>query len=441
MILKALFGNGKDQSPPPQHQQQAPPFIFSPDHEIFQFSENVTAQDLIDSSNENSPLFKLVSWFKDHPGTAEFVSFRNFIPENIPNFSTIRQISIKEQILLGIDLIIRQERVISDPIPQNTHSIEHPFPNLIGIKECNLLWRQIQINNMAIESINQKINVIINKSLKHYKLITSSIISLLTSVDAFPANYIPIINYKGIDINNEMLISKDPQGRVYEQLILSYEQKNKDHYKSMNKIEDRLEMIENLNPQPAIFYKILENLMPYYNETGRYLEGDVNINPFLDFLNHPKCDALASFQNYKSKCQEKTLSNFVESLILIFEVTNPQMKSLLASVCSYALVPIHIPMLDHDGNLAEKYIDFSFQFFIETDPIKFLNLMHEKSKEESGDNQLGQLMQKTIEGFSGFAKNWIDVFRYVVYFTIPEYLPDHLQEVRNEMEKFIQLYN
>ena len=440
MILKALFGNGKDQAPSPQQQQQAPPFVFSPDHEIFQFAENVTAQQLIDTSTENSPLFKLVSWFKDHPGTAEFVTFRNFI-EQVPNFHEIKKISIKEQILRGIDLIIRQEKVISDSAPQNPQTIEHPFPNLIGIKECNLLWRKIRLNNLIIDSINQKINVIINKSLKKYKIIASSIVSLLTSVDAFPDNYIPIVNYKGIDINNEMIISKDPQGQVYQTLILSYEQKNKDCYKSMNKIEDYYQMIENFNPQPTQFYKIVEKYLPYYNETGRFLEGDIDVNPFLDFLNHPRCDALASFQNYKSKCQEKTFSNFIDSLFLIFEIDNAKMKTLLVALCSYAVAPMHIPYLDHDGNLLEKNINYAFQFFIETDPLRFLNLIYENSKFELSDNQIGQVVQKIIEGFSGFAKNWTDIFRYVVYFSVPEFMPEHLQQVRDELDKCIQLYH
>lgn len=439
MILKALFGNSKDQIPSNQ-QQQEPPFVFSPDHEIFQFAEIVTAQDLIDNSTENSPLFKLVLWFKEHPGTAEFVTFRNFVSENIPNFNEIKRISIKDQILIGIDLIIRQEKVISDSAPQNPQTIEHPFPNLIGIKECNLLWRKIQLNNIAIDAINKKVSIIANQSLKQYKIKTSSIVSLLTSVDAFPANYIPIINYKGIDLSNEMIINLDPHGRVFQQQILLFEQSNKEHYKNMNKIEDKYAMIENFNPQPAVFYKILEYYLPFYNETCGLLEGDVDVNPFLDFLNHPRCDAIASFQNYKSKCQEKTFLNFVESLFLIFEIPQTKMRPLLVALCSYAIAPMHIPMLDHDGNLNEKNIDYSFQFFIETDPLKFLNMMYERSKSEDAENPLGQVIQKTIEGFSGFAKNWIDIFRYVVYFSIPEFLPEHLKHVRNEMDKCIQLY-
>ena len=43
MILKALFGNNKDQASP-QQQQQAPPFVFSPDNEFFLFGELVTAE-------------------------------------------------------------------------------------------------------------------------------------------------------------------------------------------------------------------------------------------------------------------------------------------------------------------------------------------------------------------------------------------------------------
>ncbi|KAK8882070.1 hypothetical protein M9Y10_044710 [Tritrichomonas musculus] len=440
MILKALFGNNKDQASP-QQQQQAPPFVFSPDNEIFQFGELVTAESLIENSTENSPLLKLILWFKEHPGTAEFVSFRNFMQENIPNFSEIKRVSIKEQILKGIDLIIRQEKVISDPTHKQHQSIERPFPNLIGIKESNLLWRKIQLNDIIIDVINQKLNLIINKSLKAYKIKASSIVSLLTSVDAFPANYIPIVNYKGLDLNNEMVINKDPEGRILQQKILALQQDSMVYYKNMNKIEDRFSVIESINPQPALFYKMIEQYLPFFNEKGKFLEGAVDTNPFLDFLNHPRCDALASFQNYISKCQEKTFSNFVESMFLIFEISQPQMRLLLVALSSYALAPIHIPMLDHNGNMNEKNIDYSFQFFIETDPLKFLNLIYEKAQEDQSEDSLGKVMQQVIEGFSGFANNWVDVFRYVVFFSIPEFLPSHLQQVRNEIEKCIQLYN
>ncbi|OHT02641.1 hypothetical protein TRFO_07073 [Tritrichomonas foetus] len=434
MILRALFGN-KEQTQAPQ----PPAFEFSPTHPIFQEAQEETANKLLESSNSNSPLSKLICWFRDHTGTSDYVSFRIFTPEKIQmihNYDEIRQISIKTQILKGIDLIIRQEKVVSEPEKSQLHQIEHPFPNLSEVRECNELWRRIRINDALVQDIDTKINIIAIEQIKSLKLLIAAIVSLLTSVDAIPANYIPIVNFKGIDMSNKLLANKDATGRILQQQTLLLQQYSMPLYKAMNQIEDRYASQDGENLQPAMFQSLLESFRQAVHPTDCYVCGDFYEIPYLDFLNHPNCLALAAVQHFKTDDSDKSFLALIRSLVSLFEVSDPSLIQIIYSLSSFCLVPLHLPKLKQSQNMMEVNMEFAFEFIIETDPIRFLS----KIAEWSQTAEIGIVLQKIVEGLTGFTNSWMDIFKYVIRYSIPDYLPPHLVAVRTAMMNCLSLY-
>lgn len=433
MIFKALFGNNpKEQAP---QQPQPPPFKFSPNDPIFQAAPLVSSQEIILNSRENSPLSKLVAWFNEHTNTSDFVSFRKLTPEKTPQFNQIKTISAKTQVLKGLDLIFRQEKAIAGPQPIQSQPTERPFPNLIGLREANRLWQKVKINDLFIEEINSQLNIIIIERLRELKIIAASIVSLLTSVDAYPNEYIPIINYQGIDLNNEMITNKDDHGRILQQRIVTLQQMNMKSYKLMNEIEDRYGS-ENEDLQGPIFVSLLESFLPFLDKKGHFLACDLDEVPFIDFLNHPNSKALSVFQNYREKCEQKSIVKLIENLIVVFSIQDPQLQMVLVALCCYSMAPFHFPQLEYIQNSMEPNLEFSIPFFLETDPIKFLDTVYQESQSQD----LETVITRIIEGLSGFARNWVDLLRYVVYFTIPEFLPTHLSDIRSRLAQTVKLY-
>ena len=432
MILRALFGKPE---PEPKPQQQA--FVFAANDPIFNISKKYSANDLIKSFSGNSSLSKLVHWLNDHPGTSDYVTFCVFTPENVSNFDEIRQVSIKTQVMTGINLIIRQERAIADPNNQQFKPIEHPFPNLSDVHECNELWRMIRVHDSLVSEIDSKVNEIAIFHLKNLKLITAAIVSLLTSVDAIPYNYIPIVNYKEIDVSNKLLANRDSVGRQLQQQSTILQQKNVPLYKSMNQIEDRYALDDMENLQPAIFQSLIEDMRQCFDSEKNIISGYNYELTFLDYLNHPNCKALPSLEFfYKGKTHEAFYS-LVRSLISLFEIEDIESRSILYAACTYSFAPYHFPKLQGntsiDIKVNEANLNLAFYVYIEPDPMKIISYIYDLSL----DKDLHQTIQNIIDGLSIFTNDWTTIFKYAVDFTIPEFMPSNLITIRESLSNFI----
>lgn len=302
----------------------------------------------------------------------------------------------------------------------------HPHPNLLGIYEADITWRDICANEVAIHELKCQLDEVAFRRSKELKIITASLVSLLASLDCIPENYIPVLELAKLDISQEMMELSDPLGKILHNRVDCYRKQNETFKQMLADIASRYapagDMITDNQIQCASFNALLREYQKEYDSVNHCMNRKCTSVLFLDFLLHPNCFAGATVQTFLHDRSVANLKKLINELITVFEPKGD--IRLLIALCCHALAPHYSPELTTLGSITAQCSEDVFELFTEHDPIRFLVLLADLCKGSASR------LRWIIEGLSGMTPDYRAIFNYVLDFTLEEYLADHLKPVR-----------
>jgi hypothetical protein len=294
--------------------------------------------------------------------------------------------------------------------------------------EANSLWYEVCHNDVAMSELKSEITRLTYIRINEMKSILSSMLSLLASSDAIPNNYIPIIQIERLDSSIEVVASRHDECQILQQRILNYQLKNVALYHQLNNIETRFPDFTDYDGSIRIhvsaFQDLLSSYRPFLDLQNHCMKLETDTSRFWDFLNHPMCPASCSIHSFLTERRPGGFGKLVEDLISLYELTND--VDVLVALCSSSLIVEHSPTLIDFGTGVSQFVEAAFEFYIDVDPLHWLARMNEVCKNGDDTAILGDI----LSGLSVLASSWKEIVRYVVDFTVDDYLPPDLRAVR-----------
>jgi hypothetical protein len=417
--MHRLFSSGS------KSRQEAPKSVFAPDAAVILSMKEMSVSTLLSTCAHETPVAKLVYWFKVHPDVSDYIYFRYFTISHSSPGPALRESALELQVVRGLDIILRQNRAINSEITAQ-EGAKHPFPAAAKLHRIRNLWRIILAHEAVAIDVQSQINNIGLIKLNEIRLKVCSLVSLLATKDAIPRNFIPIIKFEKLDLNHEAVICSDFQCQSLEQDVLKWQLKSIEFYRRISDIANHFEGYSR-NEHVSAMTKLLSRYRGSFDAVSKCI-CDCDCGEFLEFISHPKCMAANYFQSYLKNGDFPRLFREVMGL---YEVERD--SEILLALMSDCVAPLFLPEVEQSGNL--EFGDDLFEVFVECDPLKGLMCI----KKICDLPEYIEGIKKVCRGLSGFSREWKRVVAYFVAFTVWDFLPMSLKLVRKQLGDYLEI--
>jgi hypothetical protein len=403
--------------------------VFYPGHPLLTSAQQVPASALL-QTRAAAGLEKISFWVQQHAAAADFLYFHSFMqPARTPTVASLRDSALKSQIITGLELIGYQEAAVAAASPSPFSKNGFPFPVIADLREVHSIWRDVCRNDFFCHELNLMIDQFVRETIAHLKSIATSIVSLLASQDGVPENYVPVVKYQRLDLSPEMAANHDIRCRILRSKIEQLELANAQIYKRMAHIETMFGEIGSEH-QTAI-KAMLREFRADYNEVGGFMKATADTTPFWDFLNHPNCLARARAHIFLTDRSSDHLMRLIRELIGLYELDTD--IDVLIALCSSSLVLEYSPVITDFGTPGEISLD-AFDLFVEHDPLRWLGKVVELCR----GKEFRQEFPAIVVRLNVFTDSTRELLRYVVDYTIADFLSQEMRSARADIIDFLK---
>lgn len=406
-------------SPPPK-----PVFTYSPDMLELQEMQMVESQTILDGE-QNAAFSKLVQWLNLHVFCVPYLYFRVNSGKMDEKFSTFKQNVLRALVMEGIDLIKKHETLVKQLDNNTSSSAARSFviTNYINMPTAMSTWRSIKEHDFSTLLLKREINTIITLAVRDLKITAANLVSLLTSVDAIPLNYIPIIRFSELDLSTSEIVAARPICSLCTQKIIEIQQLNSELFTTLNDLTqlyaDQSELsLQNQRNQLKNIFSVQKQ---FYDQESNSMMLTARTDKFEDLIFHPNFVCHNLILAFLQKPDAENYWNAVNDILAIFQIEEDD-KPLFLALCSYVLPNFAAPTLKFDGlgsDNAEQQ-NHGSEFLATTDPIQCLHQI-----KTIGVRQLALIAQS-------FTTDWKSLYQFAVDFTDSQLIPS-VAEIRQSI--------
>lgn len=412
---------------PKQIEQQEIPF--SMNHPYLSNSKKISGLEIKSNNAKYQGFQKLNTIFITNPKLADYITFYSFENSVNPNYIEYRQWALKFQIKTGIDQVLSFENSINKRTDFTIEKInKSDYQNYIYLYEVRNEWNQYLSEYIIEQQIKDEINRISAIKLNGFKNITIQLTSLLASIDSLPINCIPIVNFNELMHSKEDLINNDSQCDK----LLNYLNEIPKKSNHREKIEVLLNKYSDVTPSDQIsqFGEMLHQYSMVYDSQNHNLMSMPDISQFHDFISHPKSISYPIYNEFINKISPISYRDFVSQLISLFKVQASDFF-LFHFLCSLSFVvyrdSLKPPSIDLDVGINDDMFMIAFEVVISFDPIWSLYIFAKNSQSMNID----EFVTGIINHLKYLTSEWKELLRFIGDYTINDFLPQHLRDIRN----------
>jgi hypothetical protein len=269
------------------------------------------------------------------------------------------------------------------------------------------------------------IDQFVRETITHLNSVATSIVALLASQDGVPENFVPVVQYQQLGLNPEMAANHDLRCRILLVKVEELERAKVPIYRRMAEIEGMFGEIA--SEHQTAMKAMLRDFRTEYNEAGGFMKASADTTPFWDFLNHPNCLTGARVHVFLTDRGGDHLMQLIRDLIALYELDTD--IDVLVALCSSSLVVEYSPVIVDVGTPGDVSLD-AFDLFVEHDPLRWLGKVVDLRCEQEFPTIIAQL--------NVFTDSTRELLRYVVDYTIADFLSQEMRTARAHIIEFLK---
>lgn len=391
-----------------------PVFQYSPEMPQLLEMEIVEGDTFLEG--EQDPVFnKLTLWLSEHMYAVPYVYFHVNANAVDDDFTTFKQNVLKAEVIEGIELIRKHESMAKQLDSTVVTALKQlQIQNYQSMPSAGYLFQVIKQNEQFMQLLKRENNNTITLAIRDLKITTANLVSLLTSIDAIPINFIPIIRFQNLDLTIPEIITERPQCEKYTRKLNEIQQANIDMLNKLNALTNTYTEPAEISSQQqkAAFQSLINETKKIYKSDTQSIPFEVPLPTFGDLIFHPNficCSLVKTFVDNPTKDNYWRLINEIANQMQVKETD----LQLFGAMCAHCIAPIASPSLKFDGEGAagaDQQIA-GIEFLAIHDPILLLHRI-----KAAGATEIAGIIQK-------FSTSWKSIFQFVVDFTNVQLTP------------------
>lgn len=410
------------------------PVVFSAEHPNLEGMDNIDANSLI-SEKSTPQLEKLSRWFKLHEGTAGYCTF--YISSQNVDIQ-FRKFALKSQIITGVEIIMKQEEICKElsTIPKPTMLQFPASPHIANLIEVKNAWHNIKVYDLQTQILKSELNKIKKNIFTKQKVIVANLVSLLSTVDTIPSNYIPLIKFQEINISTEQLLQNDAMAMAINKKIINIQNLSRKQFDTIDFYDNLFcdsDPDQNEKNQKTFLRDTIHQFLPFFNDSDGTVPISSDPRVFFDIVMHP-CSLVADVsKEFSERRDVESYWHLAHAIVDRFEIELCDVR-LVGALCSAAIAPLCFPETRIDGIGQDNPGRLSAALTAVTvgDPALILAAFADLGGAD------GENVRAAAIGLQGLTSEWRAVMRFAVEFTNSELLGPKLQATREAAMAVIQ---
>ena len=371
---------------------------------------------------------KLSAWLARHPGTVDFLAFQHHEEARDAKYYEYRQQEIGRQILRGFELISDYEKRCTQP-PKLEH--HQPDPALKRLEEAIEFSKIILYKEIAAKAWEKRLFSHLVLKYQSTKTTIARLMSLLASIDAFPLDHVPVVDFERLKMSPEDFIEQD-------ETLKSFRDAAQNCSETVALVNEQLKLISGRYSKGGKFEsaEAMKNELHHkVNDCTHEMEDNKECvrvvmypSPFLDILLHPHSKA---HQFVKKFMEEKTGEAFAKlnkNIAKFCGLETAQEHALLNAMLLVTIGTDCAPIVkcDGKGTADDDLLAYGLELFGTCDPIGTILAIVKRM----GDRDAKEGVKEAADALKAITSSYKEVLAFVHDFTSPEYLGPKGQAVR-----------
>jgi len=403
---------------------------FSVDHPEMQNLVCFSPESLIRGESSVEITETLRSWLMNHQDLWQYLNFYWYKYHQISSFAIFKRFAIKSQFKTAYEVIKNFEKSSVYKKKQKNVKYQHPFPQIVELKESKDHWYKMLVNLSLIDSLRTKIEKMVCKYFAMCKEQLIECASLLCSTSFSPA-MLPVINFNKFEQNQEIIEQSIPQCVSYSKQIMLLERKTNQISRRLSEIAFMFATFDQSLIEQS-FISCAQSFSCFYRKELFSMNPRVDVSPFYDFIRNPLSSNIF-VQAFFSQPSPESFFSLVYGLGQAFNLEAFIDTSFFIALMSSALLTDLCPPLIFNGPGFENDDSFfeSLNLIVNHDPISILSSLINPHKN----------VDETIILFIHFSNDIGSLFKFVLNYTEQLALPRLLGEARDAISDFLNKKN
>ncbi|OHS96391.1 hypothetical protein TRFO_37502 [Tritrichomonas foetus] len=427
---------------PPKPQENPLLEEFSPSHPYLAQSNKINCRKIITDSVFATDFHKLIMVIQKYPQILDLIELyefeKSYITKVANNYHEFRQNALKIQITKGFNQVMKLESIVNKSVDIQSAFNNPPFNDMMHLFKAKKYWQEARQKDFANQLLKMEIDNIGSKSVNKNKQICIYLVSLLTSVDAIPMNFILSIKFENLITTKEAEISKSKRCTHLNQISTQFTMDAVQMIKKISDFRDKYNE-STFEKQQIEINEILKENHQNFNENTKVLSIKTDSTAFFDFISHPKSCSYQLYAEYIQNPNSETFKKLVHEIIKMFSISNENIF-IVFCLCSLSFTSCVAPFITvrSETDASEEILNEAFQIYTLFDPVMTLNEITSKVCESQNGEINSQKVEHVIEVIKAITPKWKEMLQFMVDFTIPEYLSEANKNVRIVINKLIQ---
>lgn len=385
---------------------------FSPHHPYFNGMGRVESSSFVDEVPHPS-FNKLSAWLKKHKEATKYCYF--YVSNQQVN-SEFRYFGLKSQIIEGLHTIGKldeKDKIMTTKI--NKTPQKFPFSQfLIELLYVKQAWHTMKLSDYLTKLLKCEANKILKERYQKQKVIAENLESFISSIDAIPVNYFPIIDFKAIE--NDTTNIKNERLNQIRQHIVSIQGEYRLACVGIESCEQKYTQLSEIQET----YKILiKKYAMAIDNQAQIIKYGTDTSDFHDIILHPNSPTYKIANEFlikKDKDSFWALLNETKKYFNTSEADAPIVYALFTA----EFAPMCSPEIKFDGSDI-KFDESVLEIVCTLDPAAIISCM----------NNIG--VDKSVESLKCLTSDWHKLLKFAIDFTDESKMPAIMKDTRKQM--------
>ena len=424
---------------------------FSANHPFLEKCSEIQARSVVTDQKYAEDFHKFNLFFRRYIEFIDLIRFYFFPNKTDREFITFRDNAKKAQIEKGLTVILKFDENMK--ILRYQHVVtRHPLEYMSHLFESRKYWGNAKIVDHKEKKVFNGSHKLLRSLVNKRKQACVYLLSLLSSYDVIPNNYITVINF------DELLnytVSGIAAGNEHCRKLKNINDFKQNQYniEITNHIQKIIQLRDNYKEQN--YSKCLISILnkyrnDFYDEENQCFRLETDITLFHDFVTHPNVPSFQMYEEYKKAPSATAYKKFIGLALEKFEIKMNSPESLIFhDLCSLSFAYSQIPLesISFPDKVKEDFYnnfynsfsnneidEVAFQVFVAGDPISTLNIIKSSMPhDESNQNYISQL----IDSLKQITPIWKEILLYVFEYTHPDCMRADLNSIRSLIRKLL----